>query len=111
MSVDDTKVAGDSSQSRAALPVAPALLERGPEAWRWRVACPFGCIFKFHVHGGGWLSDSPERFLGHRAHLDGGPGYLLVDANPERTAQLVAAVRAELAANPRLSVPLQRRRG
>lgn len=76
-------------------PIALARLEVGRKFWVWRVAaCPVrGCFFRKHIHGGGPLAENQKDYLGHRSHLDGGRGYVLVDAAPESTARLIAQVR------------------
>jgi hypothetical protein len=70
--------------------IAGVVLEVGLEdCWRWTVLrCPLRGLV--HQHGAGLLSsDDPRPSLNHRAHLDGGPGYELVDIHPAGTIPFV----------------------
>jgi hypothetical protein len=75
-------------------PIALAYLEIGELCWRWRVPnCPFHeCVHGHHIHGGGEFGIDPRNTLNHRAHV-GTRGYLLTDAFPGQTEDLISSFR------------------
>jgi hypothetical protein len=82
---------------RADIPLAYVKLIRAHDVFLWRVEhCPL-CGGE-HTHGGGPLDDDPRKELFHRVkHCIKpvrGEGYILTDAYPSRTAELVAREEA-----------------
>ena len=76
-------------------PRAAAYLEGTETGFLWRIqSCPV--CGRSHVHGAGGGRKAPTSSLGHRAGhcLIPNRGYLLFDADPERTAALIAEVHA-----------------
>lgn len=69
-------------------PNAPALLVGNRRGWLWIVpSCPL-CGAE-HIHGGGRGND-PREHLSHRAaHCGALSGYVLTDADPERTFEMM----------------------
>jgi hypothetical protein len=92
---DLTPVSTFNTGAEVDYPIAKATLEvyrvRGQVRVLWLVrVCP--CCFLEHRHGAGAGAVDPRRLLGHRAgHCRVEQrGYVLADAYPEQTAQLVA---------------------
>jgi hypothetical protein len=79
---------------------APAglVIDRKEKQFSWRIPVCVYCGLKHH-HGAGLFGQDPRSFLGYRvAHCFAAPesrSYRLVDANPQRTAQLVGSVNVD----------------
>lgn len=101
---DFQEARGENRSRQNDPPIALALLEfgyrtRGEAFWRWMVTgCPY--CGRHHWHGAGPLDGDPRLFLGHRNQYCGLAGYHLVDAQPDRTRDGVAFMRAALIEAP-----------
>jgi hypothetical protein len=78
------------------IPQAPALLERWENELKWVIPrCPL--CRKRHVHAAGLVGEDPRKLLTHKvkhcANLDGPSGYILIDADPQRTLRMAPEAR------------------